>query len=1571
MSDPRRCPQCGAPLPADAQQGLCPKCLLQLGFESQAGPASSGNAGPTVYQPRFIPPTVEELAARFPQLVILEEIGHGGMGVVYKARQKDLDRVVALKILRPDIEHDPAFAERFVREARALGKLSHPAIVTVYDFGRSDGLFFLVMEYVDGANLRQLERTGKLTPAEALRIVPAICEALQYAHDQGVVHRDIKPENILIDKGGRVKIADFGLAKMVGAGPDAATLTGAWHVMGTPHYMAPEQMQGAHAVDHRADIYSLGVVIYEMLTGELPVGRFPLPSQKVQVDVRLDEVVLRSLEREPGRRYQHASDVKTEIETISREAAATPSTSMPPAGWYYGLWGTHEPGYADWVRRRLLLWLPISLILALVALLLGALAGNLDEPLFGMVIGSALVLFPMWLLLRKQEQEERRRPRADFEARTVTDDSGREAGLDGPAATQTRAQPAQVGNVQTGREMTAPALTRHAFGFWSRPQPGYDRRVGWPVMAALALWVVAVLSLIGLNLAGAPIDSRIITVVLIAGIAGLPVLLIVLTLAYFVRGRSAAVEAHAGAGTPGQSGRSIAATDSDRLAAELKIPWIGLLVTGGLELTGGAVVAALHGLRVIGIGQTELLLLIGPSLLLGFVTVMTALRLRSMRNYGAAVAGCIVCAVPLSYGWWMRISFVALAMLTLRRPEARDAFEGGSALPGTSAGRRRDSGWTGGTTLLMFALWVICVLLLSGSWAAGATSTSEAAAMLLYAGLFALPPIILLFLIVRFAMDNPRPVDRTVPVATRAMSPAPEPATATQAPGTALIAVGVMEWIACWLSCLLFAIVALSGDRELPAIFRSRETLQVLLPVVAVLGAALSAIVILAGLKMKRLESRPFAIAGSILAMFVSPGNVIGLPIGLWALYQLTRPEVKAAFRRGPPQHLKPESEGPVRRPVLLFALAVIGIATVGAGVGVLWQPLTGDKFQQEPSAVPQSAVPRTTTDSGISQETTASTGSDDDTTADASLDDSLTYVERGTFRRPVATIADETVPPVQVAFSADGATLFALVGDSIYSWDTGKGASLGRKPIGEFVTGAVSVVLSPTGDALTLVQSDGSVELKDASSGQQRRRHAQGRARLALFAPDQRMLAVAEDDATLLLWDVGQPSKPATRLSDLSVSSLAFSADGSLLATGCVDGTVRLLEVASGDVLTKLGSVAGLPVAATVPAITCLAFSAGGDKLAAGLREGAVQIWNIATGSLETTFQAAEGLSGLAWSPDGTLLATASVGGAITTWQTPDADRDDVLRSHGPSRLRLIRVGHIAGAVDAPFTAMAATESYACLIQGDAVQGKTLRVVDVSIPAAPRVAGSCALGVEAWDVAAAGSCVYVVEEPHLRIIDVSDPTQPRAVGSCPLGEHLWNVAVDGRYAYVTDINSLRVVDVMDPTAPREVGRCEVAEAQGITLSGRYAYIACDIEGVRVVDISDPTAPREVGGFDGPAGAAEVAVSGKLAFVAGGEDAVSLWIADISDPLGPSSLGRYGDWIVGSVAALGEFALIAGGELDVVDVSDPLAPKQDGVYSGADQVMVEVNHVYVLGGDGFSILRAVRSAKDPHDVESP
>ena len=313
----------------------------------------SGETGPR--GARIVPPpsapAPDTIAKFFPQLEIIECLGRGGMGVVYKARQPRLNRLVALKILAPEREKDPAFAGRFEKEAQALARLNHPNIVTVHDFGETGGMYYLLMEFVDGVTLRHLLGSSRISPREALAIVPQICDALQYAHDHGIVHRDIKPENILLDRAGRVKVADFGLAKLVGGSgtgvspvgheqtatiagetpaPLSSATTEAGHILGTPQYMAPEQVTHPQDVDHRADIYSLGVVFYQMLTGELPGRRLEPPSSRMRgmvIDVRLDEVVLRALEKEPDRRYQQASVLKTEVETI----ATTPPTAMAGA----------------------------------------------------------------------------------------------------------------------------------------------------------------------------------------------------------------------------------------------------------------------------------------------------------------------------------------------------------------------------------------------------------------------------------------------------------------------------------------------------------------------------------------------------------------------------------------------------------------------------------------------------------------------------------------------------------------------------------------------------------------------------------------------------------------------------------------------------------------------------------------------------------------------------------------------------------------------------------------------------------------------------------------------------------------------------------------------------------------------------------------------------------------------------------------------------------------------------------------------------------------------------------------
>jgi len=283
MATENKCPHCGKPVPATALQGICPECMLKAGLSAETGEVGPGGTIAAKPPPQPVP-RVEEIAPHFPQLEILECLGRGGMGAVYKARQPKLDRFVALKILTRSRDHgitDTEFAARFQQEARALARLNHPDIVAVYDFGEAGGYHYLLMEYVDGLTLRQLLQAHKLSPEQALSIVPKICAALQFAHERGIVHRDIKPENILLDKQGQVKIADFGIAKILGTQAVDRSLTGAKDVIGTPHYMAAEQIEKAAKVDHRADIYSLGVVFYEMLTGELSLGNFQRLSRKV------------------------------------------------------------------------------------------------------------------------------------------------------------------------------------------------------------------------------------------------------------------------------------------------------------------------------------------------------------------------------------------------------------------------------------------------------------------------------------------------------------------------------------------------------------------------------------------------------------------------------------------------------------------------------------------------------------------------------------------------------------------------------------------------------------------------------------------------------------------------------------------------------------------------------------------------------------------------------------------------------------------------------------------------------------------------------------------------------------------------------------------------------------------------------------------------------------------------------------------------------------------------------------------------------------------------------------------
>jgi serine/threonine protein kinase len=284
---------------------------------------------------RWVPPAPEHLEAMLPQYDQWVMLGCGGMGAVYQARQTSLDRLVAIKVLPPQAAEDEAeFVERFTNEARTMAKMNHPAIVAVHDFGEtSDGLPYFVMEHIDGTDVaKMIQAQGKLTAEHALAITAHVCDALAYAHEHGVVHRDIKPANILINMEGAVKVADFGLARMHDPAQTSG-LTQGGMTMGTPDYVAPEALITGVMVDGRADLYAVGVMLYNMLTGEIPRGFFKLPSEKTGCDARFDAIVRKAMEQDVAKRYQTAREVRRDLDQILTVPVAKAKTQpQRPAG---------------------------------------------------------------------------------------------------------------------------------------------------------------------------------------------------------------------------------------------------------------------------------------------------------------------------------------------------------------------------------------------------------------------------------------------------------------------------------------------------------------------------------------------------------------------------------------------------------------------------------------------------------------------------------------------------------------------------------------------------------------------------------------------------------------------------------------------------------------------------------------------------------------------------------------------------------------------------------------------------------------------------------------------------------------------------------------------------------------------------------------------------------------------------------------------------------------------------------------------------------------------------------------
>ncbi|MCX8496121.1 MAG: serine/threonine-protein kinase, partial [Akkermansiaceae bacterium] len=278
----------------------------------------------SVHQLGFLPPEIAELAGLFPGYEIQGLIAVGGMGAVYVAIQKSLDRQVALKILPIEMSHDAAFRAGFEAEAKAMARLNHPNLIGVYDFGEAGGMLYIVMEYVAGKSLYHATYHTALESADVIRLMTGICSGLANAHENGIIHRDIKPANILLDLNGQPKIGDFGLAR-----PVERKMVEGEEIFGTPDYAAPEVVNSPHSVDHRADLFAVGVMLHELLTGQLPSVDARPASVISGCDPRFDSIIRRATQALPAARYSSAQEIADELEWIANSRGSNAGPAAP------------------------------------------------------------------------------------------------------------------------------------------------------------------------------------------------------------------------------------------------------------------------------------------------------------------------------------------------------------------------------------------------------------------------------------------------------------------------------------------------------------------------------------------------------------------------------------------------------------------------------------------------------------------------------------------------------------------------------------------------------------------------------------------------------------------------------------------------------------------------------------------------------------------------------------------------------------------------------------------------------------------------------------------------------------------------------------------------------------------------------------------------------------------------------------------------------------------------------------------------------------------------------------------